>query len=127
MQPESHQIQALKQKVVSLEEQVRNENLKLVDSKSQSLSASIARFEPFVIEKEFAEKAYASALTSLEIARTEAAQQHRYLATIVEPSVPDEPTHPKRLLGILAVVAVLLAAYGILSLLIAAAREHANL
>jgi capsular polysaccharide transport system permease protein len=127
MQPKAHQIQALKQKVASLEEQVRNENLKLVDSKSPSLSASIARFEPFVIEKEFAEKAYASALTSLEIARTEAAQQHRYLATIVEPSVPDEATHPKRFLGVLAVFAASLAAYGILALLIAAAREHANL
>jgi capsular polysaccharide transport system permease protein len=127
MQPEAHQIQALRQRVASLEEQVRNENLRLIDSKPQSLSASIARFEPLVIEKEFAEKAYESALTSLEIARTEAAQQHRYLATIVEPSAPDEPTHPQRILSILAVLAVSLMAFGIVSLLIAAVREHANL
>jgi len=127
MKPEAHQVQSLRQKIVSLEEQIQNENLKLVDSKSQSLSASIARFEPLVLEKEFAEKAYESALTSLELARTEAAQQHRYLATIVTPSAPDEPTHPERFLGVLTVLAVALAAFGIFSLLIAAVREHARL
>ena len=127
MKPEAHQVQALRQKISSLEEQIRRENLKLVDSQSQSLSSSIARFEPLVLEKEFAEKAYESALASLEVARTEAAQQHRYLATIVTPSAPDEATHPKRILGILTVFAVALAAFGIISLLIAAAREHAKL
>jgi capsular polysaccharide transport system permease protein len=127
MKPESHQVQSLRQKIVSLEEQIQNENLKLVDPQSQSLSASIARFEPLVLEKEFAEKAYESALTSLELARVEAAQQHRYLATIVSPSVPDEPTHPERILGILTVFAVALAVFGIVSLFVAAVREHAKL
>lgn len=127
MKPESHQVQSLRQRIVSLEEQIQNENLKLVDPQSTSLSASIARFEPLVLEKEFAEKAYESALTSLELARIEAAQQHRYLATIVTPSVPDEPTHPERILGILTVFAVALGAFGIVSLFIAAVREHAKL
>jgi capsular polysaccharide transport system permease protein len=127
MKPQAHQVQALRQKIVSLEEQIQNENLKLVDPQSQSLSASIARFEPLVLEKEFAEKAYESALTSLELARVEAAQQHRYLATIVSPSVPDEPTHPERILGILTVFAVALAVFGIVSLFVAAVREHAKL
>jgi len=127
MQPEAHQVLVLKQKIVSLEEQIASENRKLVDSQSQSLSASIARFEPLVVEKEFAEKAYESALTSLEVARTEAAQQHRYLATIVEPSIPDEATHPLRLKGALTVLVLALVIFGTLSLLIAAAREHAKL
>lgn len=127
LKPEAHQVQVLKQKIASFEEQIRTENLKLVDNQSQSLSASIARFEPLVLEKEFAEKAYESALVSLEVARTEAAQQHRYLATIVSPSVPDEPTHPERILGILTVFALALVAFGVLSLLISAAREHARL
>jgi capsular polysaccharide transport system permease protein len=127
MQPDSHRVQELKQKVASLEAQIARENLKLVDSQSQSLSASIARFEPLVLEKEFAEKAYESALASLEVARTEAAQQHRYLAIIVTPSAPDEPTHPRRILGILTVLALTLVAFGIISLMIAAAREHARL
>lgn len=127
MQPDAHQVQVLKQKITSLEEQIRSENLKLVDNQSQSLSASIARFEPLVLEKEFAEKAYESALTSLEVARTEAAQQHRYLAIVVSPSMPDEPTHPQRLLGVLTVFALALVGFGVLSLLLAAAREHARL
>jgi capsular polysaccharide transport system permease protein len=127
MRPDSHQVQVLKQRIASLEEQIARENLKLVDPQSSSLSASIARFEPLVLEKEFAEKAYESALASLEIARTEAAQQHRYLTIVVNPSVPDQTTHPKRMLGILAVFALSAVAFGIFSLLIAAAREHARL
>jgi capsular polysaccharide transport system permease protein len=127
MQPDAHQVQVLRQRIASLAEQIRNENLKLVDTQSQSLSASIARFEPFVLEKEFAEKAYESALASLEMARTEAAQQHRYLATIVTPSVPDEATHPRRLRGVVTVFALALVAFATVSLLIAAAREHARL
>jgi capsular polysaccharide transport system permease protein len=127
MRPDSHQVQVLKQRIASLEEQIARENLKLVDPQSSSLSASIARFEPLVLEKEFAEKAYESALASLEVARTEAAQQHRYLTIVVNPSVPDQPTHPQRALGILAVFALSAVAFGIFSLLIAAAREHARL
>lgn len=127
MRPDSHQVQVLKQRIASLEEQIARENLKLVDPQSSSLSATIARFEPLVLEKEFAEKAYESALASLEVARTEAAQQHRYLTIVVSPSAPDQPTHPQRLLGMLAVFALSAVAFGIFSLLIAAAREHARL
>ncbi len=126
MQPDAHKVVFLKQKIESLREQIEKENRRLVDPSQQGLSAVIARFEPLLIEKEFAEKAYASALTSLELARTEAAQQHRYLAVIVTPSRPDESTHPKRLLGVVTVFFVSLAVFGIGSLLIAAVREHAR-
>ena len=127
MRNDAPKVVALRNKIESLEAQIRNENRRLVDPDEDSLSSSIARFEPMVLEKEFAEMAYQSALTSLEIARTEAAKQHRYLATIVSPSVPDEATHPKRMMGIFTVFLVTLAAFGIGSLLIAAIREHARI
>ena len=98
-----------------------------MDPKQKSLSTSIARFEPLVLEKEFAQKAYESALASLELARAEAAQQHRYLAIIVSPSKPDEATHPERLLNIFTIFMVTLTLFGIGSLLIAAIREHARI
>jgi len=118
---------ALKNKIKSLESQIQNENWRLINPDDGSLGATIARFEPLLLEKEFAEQAYQSALTSLEIARTEAARQHRYLATIVSPSVPDEATHPRRLMGIFTVFLVTLTAFGIGSLLLAAIREHARI
>jgi len=127
MRKDAPKVVALKNRIESLQTQIRNENRRLVDPDEDSLSSSIARFEPMILEKEFAEQAYQSALTSLEIARTEAAKQHRYLATIVSPSVPDQTTHPQRLMGIFTVFMVTLAAFGIGSLLLAAIREHARI
>jgi len=127
MRKDAPKVIALKNRIKSLQTQIRNENRRLTDPDEESLSSSIARFEPMILEKEFAEQAYQSALTSLEIARTEAAKQHRYLATIVSPSVPDEATHPERLMGILTVFLVTLATFGIGSLLLAAIREHSRI
>jgi len=127
MRKDAPKVIALRNKIESLDKQIRNENRRLIDPDEGSLSFSIARFEPMVLEKEFAELAYQSALTSLEIARTEIAKQHRYLATIVSPSVPDEDTHPERLMGIFTVCLVTLAAFGIGSLLMAAIREHSRI
>lgn len=127
MRDDSHRVVALKQRIASLEAQVESENKKLVDVKPRSLSASIARFEPLVVEKEFAQKAYESALASLELARSEAAQQHRYLAIVSIPSMPDEATHPERLLNVITVLVVSLLTLGVGSLLLAAIREHANI
>ena len=127
MRADSPKAVALRNRIESLKKQIARENSRLINPDQDSLSSSIAGFEPLVVEKEFAEKAYESALTSLEIARTEAARQHRYLATIVSPSRPDEATHPKRIMSILTVLFAAMLAFGIGSLLLAAIREHARI
>jgi capsular polysaccharide transport system permease protein len=127
MRADSPKAVALRNRIESLNKQIARENSRLINPEQDSLSSSIAGFEPLVVEKEFAEKAYESALTSLEIARTEAARQHRYLATIVSPSKPDEATHPKRIMSILTVLFASMLAFGIGSLLLAAIREHARI
>lgn len=127
MQPDSHRIVALKHKIESLQNQIEMENKRLVASEEgRSLSASIARFEPLLIEKEFAEKSYESALASLELARVEASKQHRYLATVAVPSLPDEAEYPKRLLNIFTVSLLTLFFYGIGALVVTAIKEHAR-
>lgn len=126
MREDSPRAIALINRIKSLKTQIANENRRLTSPDNDSLSSSIAGFEPLLVEKEFAEMVYASALTSLEIARAEAAKQHRYLATIVSPSVPDEATHPKRLMSVLTVLFSTMLAFGIGSLLLAAIREHAR-
>ncbi len=127
MRADSPRAVALKNRIESLKKQIASENTRLTNPEDNSLSSSIAGFEPLLVEKEFAEQAYESALTSLEIARTEAAQQHRYLATIVSPSQPDEATHPERLISIFTVMLVSMLAFGIGSLLYSAIREHARI
>ena len=103
------------------------EKSRLVSKKSdRGLSASAAEFEGAATEKEFAQKSYESALVTLEVARSDAARQHRYLATIAEPSLADESTVPKAWRGILTVFLACFLALGVGSLVVAAVKEHAR-
>ena len=74
---------------------------------------------------ELAEKALASAFTSLEAARLEAQRQQLYLETIAQPNLADYPLYPKRLVSFGMVLVSCLLAYGIAWLLVISAREHA--
>ena len=104
------------------------ESRRLVNPKGdKGLSNSMAHFDAAMVEKEFAQSAYQSALTSLEMARSEASRQHRYLATIAKPSVPNAETHPKRVRGVVTVVLLSAMLLGIVMLLVEAVREHARI
>lgn len=126
MQRTAPQVVAQRQQVSALRGQVNRQTRRLIDDEGSGVSASIARFEPAMIEKEFAQQAYQSALASLELARIEADRQHRYLVRIAVPSAPDEYTHPSIVLGILSVFLLSFALMGVGSLLLAVLREHAN-
>ena len=122
----SPEIVAQQRRVRALERQVEDQNERLAGESGASLRAAISRFEPLVVEKEFAERAYASALSSLEMARVDAARQHRYLVTLAGPSEPTEATYPNVLWSTLTFLILCLAGMGIGTLLIASVREHAN-
>ncbi len=128
MQPSAPKVLELQEKVRSLARQVEAQRRRLVDTKDKDgLNQQISRFEPLIIEKEFAQQALQSAITSLELARVEAARQHRYLVTIATPSLPSEATHPHRLWGVLTVFVISLLVTAIGGVLVAAVREHAKL
>jgi len=128
LQPGTPQLVAQQQRVAALARQVEAQTQRLAaGGREEGLSEDIAAFEPAVAEKEYAQRAYESALTSLEMARLEASRQHRYLVTIASPSHPDEATHPRPFLAILTVFVLSFALVSIGSLLLASMREHANL
>jgi len=128
MAPDAPQVVAANERVRSLAGQAAGETQRLVNPKGEKgLNASFVLFEQAAVEKEFATRAYQSALTTLELARTDAARQHRYLATIAEPSLADEAQYPRRYLGTLTVFLACFLAFSIGSLLIATVKEHARL
>ena len=130
LQPTAAKVVQARRRVAALQRQVERENERLVDpdkSTTDGLGASLVDFQAALLDREFAQKAYESAAVSLEMARIEAARQHRYLAEIAAPSRPDAPTHPKKLTGALTVFLASLALFGIASLFSAAIREHARL
>jgi len=128
MHEDAPQVQASSQKVKSLSAQIAGENRRLVDpDKPGGLSNSFSDFDAAMVEKEFAQKAYESAMATLEMARADANRQHRYVATIAAPSTPDESTYPHRVRSVLTAFVVCFLLWGTLSLMTAAVREHARL
>jgi len=116
------------ERVRSLAAQAAGETQRLVKPGGKnSLSTELMDFEKATMEKEFATGAYQTALASLEVARTNAMRQHRYLAIIAEPSRADEAQYPRRWLGTLTVFLASLLFFGIGSLLVASIKEHARL
>jgi capsular polysaccharide transport system permease protein len=96
-----------------------------VAGSNRSLAATAVRFQRLQLENEFAAKQLASALASLEEARSESNRKQAYVERIVEPNLPDSPAEPRRLRGIFATLVLSLLAYGILRMLLAGVREHA--
>lgn len=98
---------SLKNRIIALKRQIKKEKSKLGEGNNKSMivnefkdskySKIISEYESLLVEREFAEKYYLSALSALEQARIIANKQQRYLATFVKPYLPDEALYPKRL------------------------------
>jgi capsular polysaccharide transport system permease protein len=127
MQPDAPRVKAAQERVNSIAAQVASEGRRIDPKREGGLVVSLPEFEAAMIEKEFAQKAYESAMAALEIARSDAVRQHRYLATIASPSTPDESTYPRRILSVFTVFVVSFLILGIGTLMSAAVREHARL
>jgi len=117
------QIPSLKERVGSLQSEIDKETAKVAGG-DRSLSSQSADFERLALDRAFAEKQLAIALTSLEQARSNALRKQLYLERIAQPSVPDVAVEPRRLRGVLATFVIGLVAWGILSMLLAGVREH---
>lgn len=126
LQPDAPQLVEQRRRVAALQRQIDEQSRRLSSAEGDNIGDAIASFEPVVIEKEFAQRAYESALTSLELARVDAARQHRYLVRIAGPSEPDDPAYPRFWYSVLTVLALSFALLGIGTLLVASIREHAN-
>ena len=99
------QIQMLRTRMQVIDEQIASLQARITASTSQSaasdggkaLGASITRFDQIELERKVAEKQYTEALTALERARMNAGRQTMYLATFVQPILPQEHSWPYRI------------------------------
>lgn len=89
-----------------------------------SLSSLLANYEELVVEQEFAQKAYTTALAGLERSRAEADRQQRYLAVFKPPSKPQEAIYPRRLTNSLILLLGLLAVWALVILITYSIRDH---
>jgi capsular polysaccharide transport system permease protein len=122
--PNSPQLSLVRTRIDSLDNLIAQERAKL-SGQSDSVVSTMTEYEHLVMQRELAEKALASAFTSLEAARLEAQRQQVYLERVAEPNLPDYPLYPQRFLDFAMVVASCLLVYALAWLLVASVREHA--
>jgi capsular polysaccharide transport system permease protein len=122
--PSSPQLPLLRTRIASLEKGVAEETAKVTGDKNSVVTA-LSEYERLDVQRLLAEKALASAFTSLEAARLEAQRQQLYLETIAQPNLADYPLYPKRFVSFATIAVTCLLTYGIAWLLVASVREHA--
>ncbi|MCL6697310.1 hypothetical protein LZ496_00700 [Sphingomonas sp. NSE70-1] len=123
--PQNPQIPSVLSQIATLQREMGREQAKAVGS-TRSLAGNAVRYQQLELENEFAGKQLAGALASFEEAQNEARRKQAYVERIVDPSLPDEALEPRRLRGIFATLIIGLIAYGILRMLLAGIREHAQ-
>jgi len=122
--PNSPQVPVVQTRIDSLDKLITEERAKL-SGETNSVVLTLTEYERLTLDRELAEKALASAFTSLEAARLEAQRQQLYIEIIAEPNLADYPLYPKRAISFGMVLVSCLLAYGIAWLLVISAREHA--
>lgn len=121
--PASPQLPILSNRIAAYERQVAEARAKMAGDAS-SLSNKIAPFEELTLRREIADKQLTQATAALLAAEQEAGRQKLYLERIVEPSLPDKASEPRRWRSILTILASALLAYGVGWLIWAGVREH---
>lgn len=90
----------------------------------RGVASMLSSYEELEAERIFAEKAYITALASLERARFEADRKQRFLAMFEKPNLPQEARYPARLRGILEVLVATTILWGLGVLIVLGIREH---
>jgi capsular polysaccharide transport system permease protein len=124
MRDTSPDVITLKNRVNALSRQLRLEKGRVVGAGGQEMSGLIEGYQPLVLEQELAQQQYASALTSLEVARAEAQRKKQYLITFIQPNLPEQALEPRRVNEILTVMVFCFLFYAVGALMWSALKDH---
>ncbi|MEM9249434.1 MAG: hypothetical protein AAGB05_12160 [Pseudomonadota bacterium] len=105
-------IRQTEQRILVIEKRIDEERAKFGigggDSSELAFADLMGQYESLIVDREFAEQAYLSALTNFDAAQAEAQRQSRYLAAHIQPTLAESAEYPRRemLLLVLAFFAV---------------------
>ncbi len=122
-------VQKLDDQVAAIERRIVQEKAKLGAGSAggtpdaERMAEVVGTFEELVMDREFAQQAYAAVLASYEEARAEARRKHRYLATHVGPTQAQESIYPRRWLLAPAYVLLLLIGWLVMVLILFNVRD----
>ena len=124
MKEDSVVVKTLKNKIAALNGQLKKEKRRLVGKDGEGMNQLISDYQPLALDQELAQQQYASALTSLELARIEAQRKKLYLVTFVKPGLPEEALKPERILKIMTTFVYAFLLFSIGGLMWSALRDH---
>lgn len=125
LSPSNPQIPGLVTLAATLRKSIASEAAKVTSAKG-SVSERAAAFQRVATEVTTADQTLGTAIAELESARSEAARQQLYLERLVQPNFPDNAMEPRRIRSVFTVLVLGLIAWGVLSLILASIREHAD-
>lgn len=123
--PSNPSIPSLRAYAAALEQRIALERGKLAGDDT-ALAVKVASYENLTLQRDLAEKTFASALTALEQARQEASRQQIYIEEMVKPNLPDDDTEPHRLRMILTVFVMGFGIFAMGWILTVGAKDHAQ-
>ncbi len=118
------QLPVLRQQAQLLDQQIAAETRNVAGTGGRSLAGKAAEYERVALDKAIADKMLESAMETLTLARNEALRQQLYLERIVQAGVPDKAMEPRRFRNVAATLMLGLIIWGVLSLTVAAVKEH---
>ena len=128
MQSSSPRVIMLRNRLEVLQKQLQTEKARLASQMQgdRPLSALVSEFQSLTLEEEFAQKQLTSAMSSLEAARVQAESKTLYVESFQKPIVPDESLYPRPVIFSLVFMLAAAVLLGLVSLIVAAIREHAG-
>lgn len=124
MTAKNPQIIALNREIESIEQQVKQEEAKLVSAQPNALSKQLEDYSSLVLNHEFATKRYGLSLAALEVAQADAGRKQIYLTRVVSPSLPQEAAEPRRIYRVFSVFFLSALAYSMLLLVALSIADH---
>lgn len=94
------------------------------DAMGEAYPKLLAQYEGLVVDRAYAEETYHVALAALDIARSTAARQTRYLATYIRPTLAEQAEYPRRIVLFSLAALFLFLSWGTLTLLFYALRDR---
>jgi capsular polysaccharide transport system permease protein len=127
MRDDAPSVKMLEARVQSLEAQRRAVEGEVTDTektRSEALSRVMGSYEQLESERTFAENSYQHALQALDRSRINADRQQVYLATFVQPTLPEEALYPRRLQAIAVVFLIAIVIWAIGGFAVQSIRDH---
>ncbi len=126
--PDDTRLQQMRQRIEAIRSRIAEERgtFNAIGSEGidEAYSDLMTEYEGLLVARELAETTNGLAVAALDLARTNAARQSRYLAVYIEPTVPEGPEYPRSTMILAQAGLFLLVAWSILALIVYSIRDR---